>query len=120
MSAQRKRSRTKPIEALDAALDYASLQSLELLHRKVDDIMSKISEFAAKQNAHNDKIDAAIDGLTADNKAQTDLIKQLQTSPGEISAEDQATLDQLEARTAAQADKLGALDDLTPPTPPTA
>lgn len=83
-------------------------------------IMSKISEFAEKQNAHNTAIDAAIDGLAEDNKALTELIATLQNSAGTISAEDQATLDALEARTATQAEKLAALDALTPPPVPPA
>jgi uncharacterized protein YaaN involved in tellurite resistance len=105
---------------------FAEWRELEevknLLHHikhKLEDIMSAISDFAAKQAAHNDKIDKAIDGLTADIQALKDLIATLQNSPDEISAEDQATLDALETKAGQTADKLAALDDLTPPTPPT-
>ncbi len=48
-----------------------------------------------------------------------DEISKLQTSSGAVTAEDQASLDRLEARSAAAADKLAALDALTPPVPPT-
>ncbi len=82
--------------------------------------MSAISDFAAKQNAHNDAIDTAVAGLGADIQGLKDLIATLQNSPGTISPEDQATLDALETRTSGIADKLKALDDLTPPTPPVA
>ena len=80
--------------------------------------MSKISEFKVKQDAHNEVIDKAIAGLVEDNKTMTELIRQLQNNPGPISPEDQEALDTLEARTKLQADKLEALDALTPPAPP--
>ena len=81
-------------------------------------LMSAISEFAAKQNEYNDRIDAAVTGLQGDIKSLNDLIAQLQNSAGTISPEDQASLDALEARGAAIADKLEALDAETPPVPP--
>lgn len=93
------------------------VHKLDAIERKVNEAMSKIADFAARQNAHNDSIDRAIAGLQADNKAMTDLIQQLQTSPGPISPEDQAALDALEARTAKQDEALTALDALQPPSP---
>ena len=85
-------------------------------------IMSAISDFASKQNAHNDKIDTAIDGIQGDVTALKDLITKLQNSAGTITPEDQASLDALEARAAALEQKVTALDAQTenPPTPPTA
>lgn len=82
--------------------------------------MSAISEFAAKQDAHNIAIDASIAGVTGDIQTLNDLIKTLQTSAGTISPEDQATLDRLDAAGQAAADKVAALDALTPPVAPTA
>jgi len=100
------------------------LRSMEALSHQLDrvehKIMSAISDFAAKQNAFNDRIDKAVDDLVGDVKTLNDLITQLQTSSGQITPEDQATLDQLQARASAIADKLEALDAQTPPTPPTA
>lgn len=83
-------------------------------------IMSAISDFAAKQNAFNDRIDAAVAGVTADVQVLNDKIAELQNSSGQISPEDQASLDAIEARGQALTDKLEALDALTPPKPPTA
>lgn len=80
--------------------------------------MSAISEFSAKQNAHNDRVDAAINGVATDVKFLQDTIEKLQGTPGAITPEDQALLDQLEARADATAAKLEALDALTPPAPP--
>lgn len=81
--------------------------------------MSKISEFVDRQNAFHAKQDAAHEDLAGDIKFLTDKIAELQNSPGEITPEDQAGLDALEARTAAATAKLEALAALTPPTPPT-
>ncbi len=80
--------------------------------------MSAISDFAKKQNEHNDAIDKAVEGISGDVGFLKSEIEKLQNSPGPISESDQMVLDGLEARTAALADKLGALDALTPPAPP--
>lgn len=97
-------------------------------------IMSVISDFAAKQKAFNDRQGASIDGLvtsvsgiTADVQTLNDKIDELQNSPGGITPEDQALLNDLETAGNALADKieataaaLKALDEQTPPVvPPT-
>lgn len=83
-------------------------------------IMSKISEFAARQTEFNARQQTAVDGLTADVKVLNDKITELQNSPGEITPEDQVLLDDIEARNLAITEKLEALDAQTPPTPPPA
>ena len=90
------------------------------LHRLGAALMSKISEFAQAQNAFNDRLDTAIQGLTGDLAELSRQIAVLQESQGQITPEDQATLDALQARAAAMTAKLEALDALTPPVPPTA
>ena len=80
--------------------------------------MSAISEFAAKQNAFNDRVDAAVTGLTEDVQTLNDKIVELQNTPGTITPEDQALLDAIQARSEGIATKLEALDALTPPKPP--
>lgn len=82
--------------------------------------MSAVSDFAAKMKSHNDKVDIAVAGLQGDIGTLKDQIAKLQASAGTISAEDQATLDAIEANAGAVSDKLDALDSLTPPVPPTA
>lgn len=74
---------------------------------------------AAKQNAHNDKLDAAHASLAADIQFLSDKITELQNTAGQITPEDQAILDALEARAATAVAKAEALDALTPPAPPT-
>ncbi len=81
--------------------------------------MSQVSEFAAKQAAHQERIDAAVTGVSGDVTALNELIVQLQSTQGQITAEDQALLDQIETKGAAVAERIEALDALTPPKPPT-
>jgi len=82
--------------------------------------MSAIAEFALKQNQFNDRIDAAVAGISVDVSALNEKIAELQNSAGTITPEDQATLDDLQARGAAVAEKIEALDAMTPPAVPTA
>lgn len=80
--------------------------------------MSKISEFATKQSAFNDRIDGAVTGLAADVEALNAEIAKLQGSAGEVTPEDQASLDALQARGETIAAKVEALDAMTPPKVP--
>ena len=95
-------------------------QSLATLHQKVDQIMSAISDFKVKQDAHNQKVSDDLDAIAAQVKTMNDLIAKLQTSPGTITPEDQATLDQLDAAGAALATKADAMIAVTPPVVPAA
>ena len=83
-----------------------------------DHIMSAISDFAARQTAFNDRMDTAVAGVQADIEGLKALIEQLQNTPGGITPEDQDLLNLIEARAGAIADKLDALDALTPPVVP--
>ena len=91
---------------------------LDLLKVK-DKIMSKVSEFAVKQNAFNVKMDEAITGIQGDVKSLNELIVTLQNTQGEISTEDQTLLDEIEVRATEIVAKLEALDALTPAVPVT-
>lgn len=106
-------------------------------------IMSAITDYADRVNTAFDNIGSSVDGLvtsvngiTGDVAGLKDLITKLQNSPGQITPEDQATLDATEAKANALVAKvqgvaasLKALDDATetaptpapePATPPTA
>lgn len=100
-------------------LDLHLLATKQDLKHTERTIMSAISDFAAKVNAFNDRIDAAIAGLQGDVKNLEDQIAALQNSAGQITPEDQALLDGIQARASTVADKLDALDALTPPVAPT-
>lgn len=104
------------------------------INTKLDTIMSALSDYAARVSAQFDSIEAATESLTthvsgveADVQSLKALIEQLQNSPGAITPEDQALLDQLEARANAASAKLtplanalATLDAATePPAPPT-
>jgi hypothetical protein len=124
MSAEKKKGQRRG-RASDSQVCLQIQQQLNRIEKRcahmvgeLDKIMSAISDFAAKQTDHNAKMDTAIQGLSGDIQSLKDLIAQLQNSPGQITPEDQATLDALEKQAGTTADKLQALDDLTPPTPP--
>lgn len=107
------------------------LQRIEQAERN---IMATIQEFSAQQKAFNTRQAAAIDsavasvtGLTDDIAKLNQNIQDLQNSPGAITPEDQATLDELSVQGEAVATKsealaaaLKTLDDQTPPKPPVA
>jgi hypothetical protein len=82
-------------------------------------IMSAISEFAGKQTVFQDRMDTAVTDLQGDVKNLRDQIAALQASSGAITPADQALLDSVQARAGIIADKLDALDLLTPPVVPT-
>lgn len=110
------KERKEEFDWLRSHFEFATKQDLKEMEKR---IMSKISEFATKQNEFNDRIDTAVAGLQSDIDLLNEEIKKLQESPGEITPEDQASLDALEQRGAAIAAKIEALDALTPPAPPT-
>lgn len=80
--------------------------------------MSKVSQFADRVNTAFGKLETAVDGVTTDVAALKAEIEKLQNTPGDITPEDQAILDGIQARAEALGDKAAALDELTtPPTP---
>lgn len=98
---------------------------LKRLEEMETNMASVIAEFAAKQGAFNtrqsqslESLTKGLEDLTGDVQTLNDKITELQNSPGEITPEDQALLDAIEARGEAITAKLEALDTLTPPKPP--
>ncbi len=96
--------------------------------------MATYAEFLKKQKEYNDRDDAAMEkliaastNLAADVKFLKDTITKLQNSAGQVTPEDQALIDQLDARAGTAATKFDALtkslnelDEQTPPeVPPT-
>lgn len=69
-------------------------------------IISAISDWSVKFGQKLDKIQTGLDAVQA-------LVEKLQTSPGAITPEDQATLDQLDAKV----DAIAADADSAPPAP---
>ncbi len=80
--------------------------------------MAGIKDYVTATTAFFDRQDAAIAGLQGDVKFLNDTILALQNSPGTLTPEDQASLDALQSRAQVVADKLDALDSLTPPVAP--
>lgn len=84
--------------------------------------MSKISEYGERVAAQYAELSTGIDGISSDVGVLNDLITKLQNSAGEVTPEDQAILDNLEAGLIALKDRVKAVDDLTaapPVVPPT-
>lgn len=79
---------------------------------------SPIADYADRAKAYQDSMDASIDGIQGDVVFLNEKIAALQASQGTLTPEDQALLDQIEARGLALADKVKAVDDMTPPAPP--
>jgi hypothetical protein len=79
------------------------------LEKVEHNIMSAIGDWAAKVGPKLGKIQTGLDTVQA-------LVKQLQNSPGAITAEDQATLDTIEK----QVDDIATDADSVPATPPPA
>lgn len=77
-----------------------------------------IRAYAEKQTAHNDRHDAAVTDLEGDVKFLNDEITRLQNTTGQVTQEDQAIIDGLQARGETIAAKLEALAGQTPPPPP--
>lgn len=77
--------------------------------------MSAISDFSDRVAASFTQISIGIDGVTADVAMLKDLIEQLQNSPGAISPEDQALLDEMESLAANLSARITALDEATQP-----
>lgn len=87
----------------------------------IQTLMSLISEFADRLTAHNTRVETALAGLSGDVTALKAKIEELQNSPGVITPEDQSLLDAIEVQVGSVADRLTAMDELTPPAvPPTA
>lgn len=81
-------------------------------------IMTVISDFAAAVQGHFDSVATAIDGLAGDVQGLKDMIEKLQNTPGVITPEDQALLDQIQARAQEISSRVIGLDAMTPPVPP--
>lgn len=98
-------------------LDFL-IPDLSKIKQQIKTIMSTISDYAAAQDAHNQVIDTALDGISGDVtgiKAELATLLASET----ISDEDKVILARLDAKTKSIADRLTALDDLTPPVVPT-
>ena len=90
------------------------------ISNRLEDIMSAISDYAAKVTAYFDRMDKAHDDIQTELKALADQIAALQASPGVLTPEDQAALDAIQARASKAADAADALDTLPKPAAPPA
>ncbi len=89
------------------------------LHKTEERIMSAIKDFSDKVDAAFEEIGTSVDGVQSDVTALKAKIDELQNSSGTVTPEDQALLDQIQARATSLAEKVKTLDAATE-TPPTA
>lgn len=110
----------RPWDWCRAIATVATKTDLATFERK---IMSAISDFAANVKDSFTELATAVDGVVSDVNQLKAKIDQLQNSPGQITPEDQATLDAIQAQAKSLADKVKSLDEATAPsevpTPPT-
>lgn len=103
---------------LDPALERVLFQALATLLTNQETTMSKISEFADRFNAFVDRQNAAIVDLQGDINFLKEKIEELQNSPGQITPEDQDTLNSMEVKIGEATTKIEALANQTPPAVP--
>lgn len=76
--------------------------------------MSAITDWAAKEQADLTAISSTLDSITAGIQALDAKIVALQSSPGTLSASDQAALDDIEASSSALVAKAAAISTAEP------
>lgn len=83
-------------------------------------ITDQIQEHGAKMEVFFARLDASVTGISGDFEVLKNMITDLQnaTTDVELPAEAKAILDNIEAHTGVIADKIDALDALTPPVAP--
>lgn len=79
--------------------------------------MSQITDWAVQEQADLTAISNTLDSIVAGVTALDALIEQFQNSPGNLSAEDQAALDSIQAASKALVSKAAAIS-VAPPSPP--
>ena len=96
---------------------HTVLTVLEKVQKDQKNIMSKITDFATKEQADLAAVSASLDAVVTGITALDELIKNFQNSPGTLSAEDQAALDGIQTASADLVTKAGGIST-TPPTVP--
>lgn len=87
---------------------------LDRIAQMEKNIMSQITDWAAKEQADLTAISATLDGLVTGIAALDAKITALQNSPGTLSAADQAALDGIAAASAALVTKSAAISTAPP------
>ena len=92
--------------------DYFSIRR-QLINMEAR-IMSAISDYAERVQVAFDAIGTGIEGVAADIAALKAKIEELQNSPGAITPEDQAILDEMEELAGTLTERITALDAENP------
>jgi hypothetical protein len=106
------------------SVSFASIQGLlgmpgqlNQIYKELTHLMSKVTEFASKQQADFDTLNSKVDSIAAGVTALYELIAAFQNSPGTLSPEDQAALDGIQAASAALVAKTAAINTAPPVAP---
>lgn len=97
----------------DASADKNLLNALANILNLQELIMTKISDTMDAQRAAFTRLDSALSGLTGDVQALNDKIVELQGTAGQVTPEDQALLDEMQAMSETLVTKFEALDAMT-------
>jgi methyl-accepting chemotaxis protein len=90
---------------------------IDNLFRSIGDVMEAIQSFSARVKASFTAIGTSVDGIVSDVTELKRKIEELQASPGTLTPEDQAALDEIESMVGATASKLADLDAATATAP---
>ena len=106
---------TEPDPELQAALRRIE-DALQAAKHKDETNMSQITDWAAEQQADLTAISNTLDTVVAGIAALDELITNFQNSPGAITPEDQAALDQIQNASHALVTKASAISTAAPGT----
>ena len=87
-------------------------------NQRIGELMSQISDFAAKQTAHNQKVSDDLDAISTEIQKLNDALTAIQNSPGTLSPADQASLDAAQVSAQALEDKANGMAAVSPPVVP--
>jgi hypothetical protein len=105
-------AKTNEIEWLKS---HGSLATKQDLKETEKNIMEAIQSFATKVKDSFTKLGIAVDGVVVDVKDLKDQIAAFNNSPGTLSPDDQAALDEIAATADTLANKVSGLDAQTGP-----
>lgn len=87
----------------------ANNRALQRIERKIEIMAKEIQDFAAQQKERDDAIQAGLTSIADGVKALDAKIIELNNTPGPITPEDQALLDELAARSSALVAQVNAV-----------
>lgn len=104
---------------------FASVDDLKIIRNELaklltlgEKTMSAFDAYVTAQKGFNDSMSTSISEISDDVAALNAKIAALQNAPGTLTTEQQAALDDLQATSSSLAQRLQAVNDMTPPAVP--